>query len=95
MNAYQPILSQLPWMPIVKLPRYRCHLGCILPEIAAISLPTGWGNSFSLLEGYRYARSLASQLRSSLVYLVEEDVRCHNIAAVWVAFFSRQQRYCC
>ena len=34
----------------------------------------GWGNSFSLLEGYRYARSLASQLRSSLVYLVEEDV---------------------
>ena len=24
-----------------------------------------------------------------------ELVRCHNIAAVWVAFFSRQQRYCC
>ena len=24
-----------------------------------------------------------------------DQVRCHNIAAVWVAFFSRQQRYCC
>ena len=24
-----------------------------------------------------------------------QAVRCHNIAAVWVAFFSRQQRYCC
>ena len=22
------------------------------------------------------------------------NVRCHNIAAVWVAFFSRWQRYC-
>ena len=29
--------------------------------------------------------------------LAESLVRCHNtrIAAVWVAFFSRQQRYCC
>ena len=27
---------------------------------------------------------------------LEYGVRCHNnIAAVWVAFFSRQQRYCC
>ena len=26
---------------------------------------------------------------------VTQEVRCHNIAAVWVAFFSRQQRYCC
>ena len=38
MNAYQPILSQLPWMPIVS---------------------------------------------------------CHDIAAIWVAFFPRSQRYRC
>ena len=34
----------------------------------------GWGNSFSLLEGFRYAASLAIQLQSKLVYLVEEEV---------------------
>eukprot|EP01044_Picomonas_judraskeda_P001390 COSAG03_NODE_83_length_13818_cov_11.329543_11_plen_66_part_00 len=31
---------------------------------------SGWGNSYSLLEGYRYARSLYAQLGSRLVYLV-------------------------
>lgn len=34
----------------------------------------GWGNSYAVLEGYRYARSLAGQLGSELVYSVEEDV---------------------
>ena len=28
-----------------KLPRYRCHLGCILVKMAAISLLAGWGPS--------------------------------------------------
>lgn len=37
-------------------------------------MQAGWGNSYSLLEGYRYARSLYAQLDSQLVYLVEEDV---------------------
>lgn len=32
------------------------------------------GNSFAILEGYRYAASLAAQLHSRLTYLVEEDI---------------------
>jgi hypothetical protein len=35
---------------------------------------SGWGNSYAVLEGFRYARALAGQLHSKLVYLVEEDV---------------------
>ena len=37
-----------------KLPRYRCHLGCILLKMAAISLPTGPngpGNAGNILPG--------------------------------------------
>ena len=49
------------------MPRYRCHLGCILLKMATTSLPSG--------------------LHSS------QDG--HNIAAIWVAFFSRSQRYRC
>lgn len=32
------------------------------------------GNSFNLLEGYRYAHMVARMLKSELVYLLEEDV---------------------
>lgn len=32
------------------------------------------GNSFAILEGYRYAAALAAQLHSRLTYLVEEDI---------------------
>jgi hypothetical protein len=37
-------------------------------------MKSGWGNSYAVMEGFRYARSLAHQYKSELVYLVEEDV---------------------
>ena len=38
---------------------------------------------------YQHARYAQSQLLT-----LEKWVRSHDIAAVWVAFFSRWQRYC-
>eukprot|EP01045_Picozoa_sp_COSAG04_P016788 COSAG04_NODE_1433_length_6791_cov_2.044082_9_plen_148_part_00 len=40
-------------------------------------------------------RTYFHRTRRNLIVVEVELVRRHDIAAIWVAFFSRYQRYCC
>jgi hypothetical protein len=52
-------------------------------------LNEGWGNSFAILEGFRYAASLGTQWKSRLTYLVEEVLSPMTLSVLCFTFPAR------
>ena len=66
-------------------------------EVAAVMAAAeqaAWHAEAAALEEAKAAEA-AAMAEEEATWLVEQAVSCHHIAAIWVAFFSRCQRYRC